>query len=241
MAVQSVTDPTYSMRVYSPAIIHALRTVVQYYPEHDLNGSDIKINWPYCILVHHYDELQEFARTRSSIPPEALCIRDRLVVDHMETLIQYLNETVMEGVKAEMERNARGSYTYDHAWVLRKPGRTIVTKQRSETDWRAMVIKSISGGTFTNPPRQWETTYWSLRYNGRYISRTASSVLSDRFDGERQFDQVDLKIMEIAEIDDSEDPIIEELAHWGRLYCRLLKNQCMYHKGQTPRFPYQQV
>ncbi|KAK8108310.1 uncharacterized protein PG998_010323 [Apiospora kogelbergensis] len=240
-AIQSVTEPTYSIRICSPAIIHALRTVVQYYPDHDLNGVDIRVSWPYCILVHHYDELQEFAKIRSGLPHGALCMRDRLVMEHMETLIQYLDDTVMEGVRAEMERNARGFYTYDHAWVSHKPGRTLLVNQKSATDWKAGVIKSISGGIFKNPPEEWATMFWSLQYDGAFLSRTLQTTLQSRFDGEVGFEECGEKILETAETDDSKDPVVEELAHWGRIYCRLLKNQCMHHKGQSPTFPNQQV
>ena len=241
LGLLGVTEPTYAVRIYSPAIINALRAVVRYYPSQDLNG-DITINSPYCILVHHYDELKEYAKTRSAMPPESLCMRDRLVGEHMEVLMKYLDETVMEGVKAEIERNARGYYTFEHAWVGRKPGKTIIVNRKSDNDyWEAGVIWSLSGGTFQTPPTPWSYAYWKLEFDGRYLTRRWAAGSSDRFDGESSYETSGVKLLDTEEVEDSADPVVQQLVEWGRTYCRLLENQYMHHKGRSATFPYQQV
>ncbi|KAK8000455.1 ATPase [Apiospora arundinis] len=135
-AIHNVEEPVYAIKLHSPAIINALRAVVQYYPGYHLD-RDIIIRSPYCILVHHYDELQEYANERSAKLPESLCVRDRFVGEHMKVLIQFLDETVMKDVRAELERNARGYYTSDHAWLANKPGKTIIENLLSEKNWSA--------------------------------------------------------------------------------------------------------
>lgn len=240
LAIQSMSEPTNAIRIYSPAIANALRTVVQYYPDHDLD-VDITIQAPYCILVHHYDKLKEYAASRASNPQETLCLRDRHVVEHIDTLIRFLDETVMEGVRAEMERNARGYYTYDHFWVSRKPGRTMIVTMKSEEGWEAGVIRSVSDGSFNNGSGIWNFQYWQLYFDGDLVSRRLIYAYHDSFDGEMSFDSSGVKIMDTDQVEDSKDPLINDIIEWGRIYCRLLENQCMNHSGQSPVFPYQQV
>ncbi|KAK8072753.1 ATPAse [Apiospora saccharicola] len=239
-AVQSVTEPTYSIRLCSPALVNALRAVVQYYPGQDLSG-DITIQAPYCILVHHYDDLQKYAKERSDRPVETLCLRDHFVMEHMETLIRFLDENVMEGVRAEMERNARGFYTFAHAWVPNRPGRTMINKYRSRNRWKPGVIKQVSGGTFTTPPTLWSIDYWNLKYDGRYLQRVTGVSSLDPFDGERSFEETCRKFIETEDVEESEDPVVKELVDWGRIYCQLLKPKCMHHSGRNTKVPFQQV
>ncbi|KAK7994263.1 P-loop containing nucleoside triphosphate hydrolase protein [Apiospora marii] len=240
VAIQSTIEPTHAMKLYSPAIINALRSVVQYYPYQDLNG-DITIDWPYCILVHHYDELQEYSNTRAAMLPEKLCMRDRFVGEHMKALIKYLDETVMEGVRAEMERNKRGYYTFEHAWVGYRPGRTVLFHYKSRENWVPGVIQSVSGGTLRTPPVQWALSHWKLEYDGQYLTRKSITVDTDRFDGEASYGAVGIKFVDTSATEEDIDPIVQDLIEWGRIYCQLLVNQCMHHEGRSPRFPYQQI
>ncbi|KAK7984336.1 hypothetical protein PG989_011738 [Apiospora arundinis] len=239
LAIHTVTEPLNSIRLYSPAIINALRAVVQYYPGQNLDG-DIIIQSPYCILVHHYDELQEYAKERSSKQPENLCVRDRSIGEHMKLLIHFLEETTMEGVRAEMERNAKGYYTFNHAWVMNKPGKTVVEKSLSDKNWRPGVIKSISGGTFTSPPEPWAIDYWSLEYDGRSLLRILSTTFDSQFEGERSYFN-GCKFLNLSEVEDSDDPIVQNLVKWGRIYCELLESKCMHHGGNSLRPPFQQI
>ncbi|KAK8122717.1 P-loop containing nucleoside triphosphate hydrolase protein [Apiospora sp. TS-2023a] len=237
---QSVTEPTYAITIYSPAIINALRAVVRYYPGQDLSG-DITIKAPYCILVHHYDELQRYANERIGRPVETLCLRDRFMMEHMRILIQFLDENVMEDVRAEMDRNSRGYYTFAHMWVTHKPGRTMINKFRSQNRWKAGVIQQVTGGTFTRPPTKWEIIYWKLKYDGRFLQRVVATSTVDPFDGEDGFEESYLKIIDKDDVGKSDDSVIKELIHYGRLYCQLLKPQCMHHSGRNTKVPYQQI
>ncbi|KAK6859647.1 P-loop containing nucleoside triphosphate hydrolase protein [Apiospora arundinis] len=236
-AIHNVEEPFYTIKLHSPAIINALRAVVQYYPGAHLD-NEIIIQSPYCILVHHYDELQEYANERSATLPEHLCVRDRFVGEHMKVLIQFLDETVMKGVRVELERNARGCYTFDHAWLMCKPGKTLIANFRSDKNWRAQVISSVTGGSFVSQPGPWIISSWSLDYDGRYLSRKLSTTTISRFDGEHPF--AGWKLMDTSEVEDSKDPVIRNLVEWGRIYCELLGKKCMHHKGQSLSAPFQQ-
>lgn len=57
------------IEITSPAGLEALRSVVDYYPEYDLQTKRLKIYWPYSILTHVRDAL---TRYRDLFPPRKL-------------------------------------------------------------------------------------------------------------------------------------------------------------------------
>jgi hypothetical protein len=178
--------PTYYIRIYSVAIINALRSVVQYYPGQDLSGDFIEITWPYPILVHHYDKLRSFRDAVAKKDPHEICVRERDVDKHLGLLISFLDKEVMDMVKAEQERNNRGCYTFDYMWVALEPGRTVFfsTREGEEGGLEPGIIRPVSGGIFEHPREHWQITAWSMAYDGRYLGRVKRILHWHKFDGE---------------------------------------------------------
>ncbi|KAK7710327.1 hypothetical protein SLS64_005912 [Diaporthe eres] len=131
--------PSYSLRIYSPAILNALRSVVQYYPSQDLTGSTIEVKWPYAILVHHYDELKEFKENCGAKYPDELCAREKDASTHIVHLLNFLDDNIMERVWAEAERLKEGFHTFENLWIMFKPGSTVVFRNL-HSEWKAMVV-----------------------------------------------------------------------------------------------------
>ena len=98
---------TVSMHILSSAVIHALRSVVQYYPTQDLSSAVIKISAPYAILAHHYDELMEYREKIKSSDLEEICYREKDAYEHLGVLKAFLDEHVMPAVEAEKAGNKR--------------------------------------------------------------------------------------------------------------------------------------
>ncbi len=126
------STPSHSLRIYSAAIIHALQSIVQYYPGQDLTGDAIDMPWPYPILVHHFDELTKFREQCMAKPSSQLCVREREVPEHLELLLRFLDTGIMVDVRAEQERNRNGFYTWEGYWVAMKPGITILQSLREK-------------------------------------------------------------------------------------------------------------
>jgi hypothetical protein len=67
-----------AMHIRSPAIIHALRSIVKYYPGQSLVGETIIVPEPYPILIHHEEELKEYAeRLHPSKQTHPVCPKER--------------------------------------------------------------------------------------------------------------------------------------------------------------------
>lgn len=229
------TPPSYQIRIYSPAIRNALNSVVHYYPSQSLSGDVIEVNWPYPVLVHHYDELLQFREHVLLKGTSDLCVREVHAGKDIQALLSYLDQTVMTHVKAEMLRLERGCYSFEHLWYSFKPGTAILQKRMENSIWEAAVISSVSGGTFVDPPELWTIHSWSLAFNGLYLDRVYQSSDILKFSGEYSFDKETRFIPDTTNIKD-EHAI--ELIQQGKAYWDLVQKQCKYHDGTSHIFPY---
>ncbi len=240
----ALPPPSYHMKIYSSAIINAVQSVVKYYPSQDLTGDALQVKWPYAILVHHYDELTAFRDERVNKDKEELCIREWDAADHLELLLKFLDDHIMSEVRAEMERNSRGLYTFEYAWVLFKPGTTILSMLKGQEDLYARIVHSVSGGVFNNPPTPWYIQFWSLAYDGTYLGRVESGMDLSKFDGEAST-KLDSRVIPMEDLDDENTGNLDEAAtrqlEYGKKYYELLRKQCKYHKGKSGEFPYNEV
>jgi hypothetical protein len=237
-------SPTYYIRIYSVAIINALRSVVQYYPGQDLSGDSIEVVWPYPILVHHYNELHSFREAVAKKEPHEICVRERDIDKHLGLLFRFLDKEVMDIVKAEQERNNRDCCTFDYMWVALKPGRTVLfsTREGEEGAFEPGIIHSVSGGIFEHPRNQWTITLWSMAYNGLYLGRVERFLIWNKFDGEHT--NLKQKLIFVCDKDLTEankDERLRQAVEQGKTYWNLVSRQCRYHQGTTTSLPMNEV
>ncbi|KAI1144885.1 P-loop containing nucleoside triphosphate hydrolase protein [Nemania diffusa] len=228
----STTPPSYALHIISPSLANALRSVVQYYPSQDLTG-DIVIHWPYPVLVHHYDELAEF-RTKVALKnEEELCDMEKGACEDIDLLLQYLDSSVMLDVLEEKKRNAKGVHTFEHAWVLLKPGTTLLDTYRDSVEFHPSVIHSVTGGAFSYPSQEWKITHWDMRYDGQYLGRCKQITEIAKFDG-----QCDHKHLIAGDLKDgtSLSEHVSNQLQYGKTYWDLLRKQCRQYKGKTQDF-----
>lgn len=229
--------PSYSLRIYSLAIINALRSVVQYYPSQDLSGSAIEVKWPYPILVHHYDALQQFQVNCDAKNPNELCAREKDASVHITQLLGFLDENIMERVRAEEERLKEGFHTFENLWIIFKPGTTAVFRNL-HSEWKAMVISHVAGGIYQTLTTPWRVIGWHLEFDGKYLGRRSSEMSIYPFDGEVSWKGGKIFIHDRERIEDKE---AEELITYGKMYCDLLMKQCRQHTGRSVIHPYNEV
>ncbi|KAJ4355596.1 uncharacterized protein N0V89_003616 [Didymosphaeria variabile] len=225
-----------SMHILSGAIIHALRSVVQYYPGQDLSSDVVKVASPYAILVHHYDELMEYRERVKSGVAEEKCYREKDAYEHLGILKDFLDGHVMPAVEAERARNKRGAYTSDMYWVMMKPGTTFVAQWLEDDEHYAGVVHSLTGGSFEKPSVGWNTYYWTLQYNGTFVERVLQSSHMEKFDGENNMVTTPLDLDNL-----SSNEGVEDLIGYGKLYWSHLRKQCRYYKGKTKEYPHTEV
>lgn len=231
---------SHRMLIYSAAIINALRSVVTYYPSQDLSGDVLRIDWPYRILVHHYDDLADFREQVNSKSPGDLCVRERDAVEHLNLLIQFLDDAVMSDIRAEAERNERGFATYEHFWYAYRPGCVVLTifREDESSKWDAFVVQSVSGGPSAEDSEVWEIEGWNLDFDGTYLNRKRTRSLIFPFSGEEGFHSHTRFIPDRTKIDDEK---AQEKIACGKRYWELIQKQCQHYKGKSCVFPHNEV
>ena len=230
---------SYRILIYSRALINALQAVVAYYPSQNLSGDVLEIDWPYRILVHHYDELVLFQNKVMSKSPADLCVRERDAAEHLKLLIQFLDDAVMVDIWAEAERNKRGFCTYENFWYLYRPGCVVVSNliSRDRSDWDAMVVEEASGGPSGDSGR-WDVRGWNLRFDGTYLDRQRTIFAKASFTGETTFSSNVRFIYDSTSLEDEE---AQRKIAYGKRYWELIQKQCQHHRGKSCDFPYNEV
>ncbi|KFY56179.1 hypothetical protein V497_06475 [Pseudogymnoascus sp. VKM F-4516 (FW-969)] len=232
------TRKTVKMHIHSPAIIHALRTIVKYYPGQNLLGEVIVIPEPFAILVHYEKELDEYKeRCRPSRQTNPVCSKERVAYHEINILQEFLEHAIMSAVRLERERNKKDMNTFDMLWLRLKPGTT--TKFRlngSGKSWIAGVIEYVRRYDF----EMWDVGYWTLDYQGTYLGQRKQVMKIARFEGERERDG------EFPIIDDSafEEPFHESVKDFikrGEKFYNLLSTKCQYYSGTTYKPPNRKV
>lgn len=243
LATTPLAKPRYSLNMFSCTIANALQSVVKYYPSQSLTADPIEVEWPYPVLAHHYDELSAFRDATAAKDPKYLCLMERDADKHLSLLLEFLDEHVMRGVKAEQERNKRGRNTWEYTWLQYKPGRTYLEKPLGRNDWDVSVHHSIRGGTFKYPPGPWVVSEWSMVYNGEFLGRQLLLKDEEKYYGEQEI--VRYVVDPTDNIDDDNlanlPGPVQEHTEFGKQYYKLLPKQCKQHKGTSRDFPHNQV
>lgn len=241
--VSLLSKPQYHINIYSAAVINALQSVVKYYPSQSLSGDPVRVDWPYPVLAHHYDELIDFRNSAADKGSDSLCHLEKHVVEHLDLLLAFLDEQIMTQVREEQERNKRGTYSWELAWVGLKPGVTIATRWRGAGDWASGVVHSVTDGIFVDPPRPWMVYNWSVRYDGRFLGRLLTPAIFDKFDGESKPNLVHFLGMDRFDPEnvDGLPEDVKQKIDFGRKYLKLLEKQSRHFKGPSRAFPFNEV
>jgi hypothetical protein len=228
------------MHIHSQAVIHALRSVVRYYPGQSLMGETVVIPAPYMILVHHEKELNEYKeRCHPSNLKGPICPRERDAFHDISLVQDFLEQRIMPKVRLERERNLKGLETYDMMWVRRKPGSSMRYKTTDSSEWRTGVVQSLQDGIQGFGGGAWHVMHWCLEYNGSWIGTTSTTISYEIFEGEK--DSEGVEILDDTEFEEPLGESVKELVEEGTKCFRLLQKTCQYYKGKTYDLPNNQV
>ncbi|KAH6676509.1 ATPase [Halenospora varia] len=227
------------MHVHSAAVIHALRSVVKYYPGQSLMGETVVITAPYAILVHHEKELNEYReRCHPDRLPDVVCPREKNAYSEIKLVQDFLEQTIMPKVRLERERNARGLQTFDMLWLQHRPGSTITYTTTDSAELTNGVVESISGGNLDFGKTSWLISSWYLDYDGHHIGMVNRVVNVLRFEGERISTT---KVIDMSAFDTPLDESVKSVVERGAKCYSLLSKTCQYYKGSTAQFPYHHI
>jgi len=110
---------TTKLQINSPHILSALRKVVKYFPEEpSLFDKKLKIQSPYPILYHHWDELDELRNTADG--------EERM---HLDLLMEFLEREIGEDRNQACKMVENGFISFCLLWTIFKPGTLVLHEE----------------------------------------------------------------------------------------------------------------
>lgn len=236
------------LKINSPAILTAIRSVIEYYPDQSFSKASDTIMEPYAALIHHEEELKSY---RDRFNPNAvnskdeLCHRTANAYEHLGILQNVLFERSGVAVEAERQRHARGVATFQMLWLLFRPGTDVYSDDGGDGEYNAHVIKSVSGGMFGGRITPWKFDMWSMDFDGNTIGRRFDHHCQPMYDGEK--DITSLRVFpchfwkEKTKNGEETKPLRRMLEERGKMFFKLTQRQCMNYNGTTYTWPKNRV
>ena len=233
-----------SLKINSPAIIAALRSVVGYYPGQNFSDKSIIVDKPFAVLVHHREALKDY---RAKFAPggdqagKDVCKRNQNAFSHLGLLEDFLEARTGASVAAERARHKRGFATFDMLWLLFQPGRDIYVRNRFNGSLQSRVMHSATVGNEKRKHEPFTLYYWNLDYDGHTIGRSFFNGYDmDPYEGERAITELfcfPCDYWKDNTTDETVKPLRNRLEDRGRMFFRLTSRQCMNYDGYTDTFP----
>ncbi|KAH8894173.1 P-loop containing nucleoside triphosphate hydrolase protein [Thozetella sp. PMI_491] len=174
------------IKILSPAVMEALRAVVDFFPSEDLSGDTITLHEPYQLIVHFDEELTRFRErleSDTSDVPE-LCKLPRAAKE-VEIVQTFVREKMRAKISAERERNARGFATYDMLWLLYKPGIDVYFDKTNCGEHEPFVVHNLTFNVENGAIPSYDITYWNMNANSTYVGPSTIYKTIEPFAGEK--------------------------------------------------------
>lgn len=244
----------------SAVILEAIRSVVKFYPSKSPYGEILTIFAPYCILVHHLNELREYDELLKSAP-EKLAVQGSKASSNrssdLSALLNFLDDEIGPDLSAEQTRNRQGLCTFAWIWHLFKPGSTVYAWQYGTL--RAYVVDHHSADTQTSlrlyndkvrpqtvhnmneldnthRPKNLTVSVWHLEYDGSHLRRMPREFTLEPFEGEKVIKMLPLFPMQYLLKDDNVNknlPVEQTLIQRGREFCKLMQRSYQDYQGHN--------
>ncbi|KAH7045280.1 hypothetical protein B0J12DRAFT_670126 [Macrophomina phaseolina] len=238
------------IKIFSTRLISALYYVVQYYPAQDFRSDQMRIEWPYMVIWHHEQALEEYAAIFQSNEPtdgesKGLCGNEG-VSHEIACLLDFVRGQNGDAVRKARERWAAGCVPTDTLWLFYKPGADVYCDENRRGAWETYVVASVSTEGWGRFERGLTILAWKLQSEvdgsflyskNRYLSLDYSQTLTN-------ISELPLIPCEFAET--NEDVRImgrrgKEIRAFfeerGEMYCHLRHKQCFGYDGLTRTHP----
>lgn len=240
--------------LHSPALIHALRKVVRYWPHLDLSQDVTKIYEPFSVLIHHWKELENYRLSCASLDSDEsgkVCMKQADAYEHLVLLKDHLEETTMPGVLEERKLHEQGYATFHFLWLLYKPGSSVIVNVKDHASqllaphYRGFVVERLRRN-YPTPSRplaknEWEVRLWSLAFDGSRIGREAYTHHIGAFEGEIEVTGLDIVPADWPGHSFGGAPMAQVVRDNGHKASELLAPTCLQHTGKSMTFPFDDV
>jgi hypothetical protein len=208
------------MRIHSIHLINALREVITYYPDINLQTDTVTISEPYEPLVHYMKKLEDY----KTLHPEGHDERYTTITnEHIDVLLGFLDRTLGSRLRLEYELHQRPTpvATYENLWMLFRPGQDVYLSVFNGKTLDPMVVARFNCGVLY---------CWNLRYASGFVRPKRSEVRIPWFDGEKEITSLSAYPRNFH----PEDAVLESrFIERGKKYWSFCEPSYQEHTGQT--------
>lgn len=235
-----------SIEIKSRAVIHALRTVIGYYPDFSATGDVIRISEPFEPLYHYRQELQEYRDqfVRGSGAAEE-CKEDSNVADDIGILLRVFDDLCGQSIKNELSRHQlpKPTCTHDMLWMLFKPGEDYYFDYHHDNKtFDARIISKVKFTYTEKRASEYEIYHWGMDCNFGYVGPCKNEVETIRpFAGEKEIADLTIfpcKFLREDKHGTTHEKHYQRLTKRGEMWYALLQGpQFATFDGQTATWP----
>jgi hypothetical protein len=232
------------IEIKSRPIIHALQTVIGYYPDLSLTGDTVRIHEPYAPLYHYRQELLEYHDQLVSATRRDDCQEDETLPRDIKLLLDLFEELWGQRVRDELERYDRPAPTcsYDMLWMLYKPGLDVYVDFLQSKVYDAFVFRSLEVDFDSGTATHYKIDFWCMQGDTVYVGPGRAEFKSIRpFAGEKEIADLAIfpcKFMTAEKHGTTHDVRHEQLVKRGEMFFHLMKGvQYMSFDGKSADWP----
>jgi hypothetical protein len=228
--------------IKSRAVIHALRTVVGYYPDSGFTGDTVKIREPFPVLYHYRQQLQEYADQFTHQPTD--CQEDNNVAGDIRTLLTLFEDICGQRVRDELTRYELEdpTCTHDMLWMLFKPGSDIYGASNDDSIYNAFIVRNVAFRYVDAEASKYNVQYWHMATSPTYIGASQPLLTTiEPFAGEKSISDLTIfpcAFMNLAKHGVSHKQRYKQLVSRGKMMFDLFKGPgfAEFH-GYTANWP----
>jgi hypothetical protein len=228
------------IEIMSPAVLEALRSVVDYAPGYDLGARKVKIEWPYSLLVHYDDALAKYQERFASPDCTGTVCPGKYAHKHISIVRNFVKAEIGTAVEDERKRHARGMATYDMLWLLFPPGIDVLYDRSVTGEYQPYVIGSMTTSVWNGTIRQYNIGLWNMGVDIYHVGPLTQNENIHPFAGEVKINSLMIYPFEYrtnnkvwGERGDARRYFEER----GKVFFQLRKPGCWDFRGYTTTFP----
>ncbi len=251
------------MTIRSKHVLDILRDIVHYHPSLPPRATELVLQEPFCMLLHHHKELaerrDELKQAASELgSPEGKA--SSTAHEHLAYLMDFTHQRYADAMSRETarQRETRAMCTYEWVWLLFRPGSIVYSwdhntlkahiveeHDRAEGDKtggkiRPKVLSDADDEERLPPPERLKVLIWTIDFDGERLGRRRITVSIPAFDGEKSILSLPIFPKEYLKYDKRvHDTLSTEqfLTQRGKLFLEMARRTYREYNGETVTVP----
>ena len=229
-----------ALRINDAICRQIMKSLIKYDPGQILTGDSFVVHWPWKILMHYHEEIEQLRDKVKNEKPTTKDVEGLKIIHRIDILLSQIEDVYTGMVKPELKNHTNLRLAeFQHLWLLFKPGEEVFARVNGEL--AAFIVLAYNnyepGGSKTTkaPIKQLIVHVWNLHFVGGRLARHMSQIAIDEYEDSRLIETLPVYPCKYAGSKDEARKQKEKLIKRGKGYFNIIKQPHAYmdHKGLT--------